>query len=186
MKKIICFVFTALMCALCFVPYMKNAKAGTSASVQKNVSDVVDYLKKKYSASDVKNIKITAGKEKKLNSNNYNQSKIKEYYNNHNGSKPDLGSSGICWCSTAVSILKFNDVSTDKNTLGYNLISYAYDKKKLLGGGYSNKKELEDFAIVNDTWADSSEHQYSYFPVNELGTNIISRWDFGLVKILNK
>lgn len=42
----------------------------------------------------------------------------------------------------------------------------------------------EQFVIVNDTW--SNTRQYSYFPEDEIGTSLFSRWDFGITKVKKK
>ena len=131
MKYLLSFVFIVLVGIMCLVPCMNELNEGTSNSVLKTSIDVSNYLAEKYRATNVKNIRTTAGVENRLNSENYNQTDIKEYYNNHNGKDTDLSdSSGICWCSTAISILKFNGVEEDANVLGNSMIEYVTKTKK--------------------------------------------------------
>lgn len=68
---------------------------------------------------------------------------------------------------------------------GYVPYTVKYSKTNLFGTKktYSVK---ENFVIVNDGWENTNKRQYSYFPEREIGTGVISRWDFGITKIRNK
>lgn len=44
----------------------------------------------------------------------------------------------------------------------------------------------DEFVVVNDTWADSSVRRYSFYPVEQIGTNIINRLDYGIVKLIKR
>ncbi len=46
--------------------------------------------------------------------------------------------------------------------------------------------KTDEFVVVNDTWADSSHRRYSFYPVEKIGTNIISRWDYGIIKLIKR
>lgn len=255
MKKVSILLMVGIVCALCILPNVKGKKRGTSKSVVNNAKTA---LKTEYSKkSGVSGVSVS-GTETKQNSQNYDQSVLRKYYNNNNGTAKDL-TDGICWCAATTSLLKFFKVSKGKDELAKSLIEQAlskgwisatdtgmsaWDHDDLVTFGFTNnsikkegnldfygiydtlKSEVDngrvvlfmvedhtmtgcgyvqytvnytktnskgkktsesdkvDYVIVNDTWSDS--RQYSYFPEDEIGTNIFTRWGFGIVKVLNK
>ncbi|MDO4318382.1 MAG: hypothetical protein Q4C48_09280 [Lachnospiraceae bacterium] len=231
---------------------------GTANSVQRNQESVKAYLENMYKKKSI--ISISAGQEHKLNSPNYDQTVIKDYYNFMKSQNKIPKETGVCWAAAQASVLKFNGVTGTGKEIGYrvldraNFLSYwdgegsfdfakadsllttmfsCYHKNKkgnndrydiydtlcdeidngrvcifkivnheMTGCGYVTytirysqknvwgktvkKTEKQDFVIVNDTWSDNSLRQYSYFPECEIGTNVFSRWDFGITKVRKK
>lgn len=45
------------------------------------------------------------------------------------------------------------------------------------------KTATDNFVIVNDGWANTSTRQYSYFPEDEISTNVFTRWEFCITKV---
>lgn len=238
--------------------FVGKADEGTTDSVQENPEDVESYLRKMYRKKS--NVSISAGKERKLNSPNYDQTAIKNYYNSEKTKNQIPRGLGICWVAAQSSVLKFNGAEGTGEEIGYRVINRAkhlsywdgengfnfakadrllthmfsyydikkkgnndrydiYDtlcaeinsgrvcifkivehemtgcgyvtytirySKKNIFGGTSKKTETQDFVIVNDTWENNDQRQYSYFPACEIGTNAFSRWDFGLTKVRKK
>lgn len=63
----------------------------------------------------------------------------------------------------------------------------TYDVRYFVNNGFGVPTVMtkkEQFVIVNDTW--SNTRQYSYFPEDEIGTSLFSRWDFGNIKVKKK
>ena len=262
-KRTICTIAAVIAFGLCLIPAINQTNEGTSASVYLSSNAVKADLKNKYEAmGGVKpgSVSVSKGADKKLNTQNYNQNTLKRYYNNNNGSDNDLpDDGGICWCSAATSLLKFNGITKGKNALSCDLIKHAikknwisssstglltwnhddlitfgfddnsinkegtndyagiYDtlkgevdngkatlfmiknhtmtgcgyvtftvkyKKKNVFGVYTDRVDKKDYVIVNDTWADTSTRQYSYFPKDEIGSGIFTV--FGNTKVRSK
>lgn len=237
--------------------FVEQKDEGTSNSVKKSKEAVESYLQNMYKKKS--NVSISAGEEHKLNSPNYDQSAIKDYYNTKKSQNKIPRKTGVCWAAAQASVLKFNGVKGTGTEIGYrvldraNYLSYwdgesgfdftkadrlltlmfscyfiekkgnndrydiydtlcdeidsgrvcifkivehemtgcgyvtytiSYSKKTILGT--KTKKETQDFVIVNDTWENNDQRQYSYFPECEIGTNVFSRWDFGLTKVKRK
>lgn len=261
-------IFSVLICwvSLIGVYSFKDSKKGTSADVKTTKEKVVRYLKNEY--SKYSNVTVSSGTETKVNCNNHNQTTLRNYFNNNNGTRTDI-SDGICWASATTSLLEFNkatkksasricfdviDVaeknlyvlydsngealsgdgftqdeqddlltkmfekysvkkkgnndyfdiydtlvdeidngravifSIDGHTMtgsGYVTYTVKYSKKNIFGKTVS-KREKKRFVIVNDTWAENLDRQYSYFPEDSIGTSITNRWNFGITKVRNK
>ncbi len=260
MSVLIC--FSALLGVYCF----SEQKTGTAADVITEKNDIERKIAKAY--SKYSNVTVSAGSETKVNCNNHNQTKLREYFNKHNGDRTDIAE-GICWASATTSLLEFykaskkssnvicfdvidmaernsyvvygtdgkvfyddgfthdnqdnlitkmfkkysmdkkgnNDYYNIYKTLtkeidsgravifsikghtmtgsGYVTYKVKYFKKNLLGKKVSVTEEL-NYVIVNDTWAENRDRQYSYFPENKIGTGISTRWNFGITKVRNK
>lgn len=68
---------------------------------------------------------------------------------------------------------------------GYREYTVNYQSKNIFGN-WKNKKDICKFIIVNTTWGDTTDYSYAYFPEGEIGTNITTRWDFGITKYEKK
>ncbi len=98
--------------------------AGTSESVLGYKDDVRAYLKKAY--SKYSNVKVTDGKEKRLNSQNYSQSELNLYYENYGKGYPKI--TGTCWAVATTSVLKFEGVSPIYKTVFRETVLEAIKK----------------------------------------------------------
>ena len=130
---IISVIATVLLCitvSCLFGVNVQTKKCGTSRSVQQNDKEVKEYLKNKYKKKN--NVVVTFGSLKKLDSKNFNQTKIKNYYNKSVSKSKKITSSsseGVCWSAAMTSLLKYNGVKESGSKVGSKAISKAMDKK---------------------------------------------------------
>ncbi len=119
--------------------YKPLAVQGTSDSVIQDSKLISSYIENVYGR---KFVSSTLSAEKKLNSLNYSQSDIREYYNRikDDKAKPISSLEGICWASTITSITKFNGVTTHYKSVGKKAIDFALTLSSYIPEGETKKK----------------------------------------------
>ncbi len=72
---------------------------------------------------------------------------------------------------------------------GHEMGGGGYRRYKITWNGNS-KGEVQKFVVCTDTWSndyrDGQYLQFSWYPEREIGTGLFSRWNFGIVRVVDK
>lgn len=111
--------------ALLGVIFNTDKDMGTVASIKQNVIDVEEDLKKEY--SEYSNVSIYRNCVTLLDSKNYDQAYIRDYYNSKHPSRKT--ESGICWAAAHTGVVKYYGVKDSYKDVGNSIMEIAYNNK---------------------------------------------------------
>ena len=120
---------------------------GSAKSIQYDHNDVVKYLKKKYGSNSNEpwsDISVYKGKETKINTPNYSQDRLNNYYNNHYARNYSEKVNGTCWAVSTMQLLRNYNAKKKPEDIFVDVINTT-KSRKIEGPNFSNSDILVNY-----------------------------------------